>query len=186
MFRLMKPFLLLKALVDLSVISELIFPGVPNAWTCAFLSLLSMMGWESFPGVDGLVSAGSNVTIPSIPFTCVPSKTITHVRCDISEYPGFFCAFRGKLDFAKKPKTRFFPLKLDFIAFLLSKFRGKGENLYFLALTYKILWKKLRNYFSERVKLVFKMQKLVFKTPKLLSPAFCLQGLGWISHKKSL
>ena len=30
------------------------------------------------------------------------------------------------------------------------------------------------------------MQKLVFKTPKLLSPAFCLQGLGWISHKKSL
>ena len=86
MFRLMKLFLLLKALVDLSVISELIFPGVPNAWTCAFLSLLSMLGWESFPGVDGLVSAGSNVTIPSIPFTCVPSRTITHVWCDISEY----------------------------------------------------------------------------------------------------
>ena len=63
---------------------------------------------------------------------------------------------------------------------------GKGENLYLLALTYKILRKKLRNCFSERVKLVFKMQKLVFKTPKLLSPAFCLQGLGWISHKKSL
>ena len=71
-----------------------------------------------------------------------------------------------------------------FIAFLLSKFMGKGENLYLLALTYKILRKKLRNCFSERVKLVFKMQKLVFKTPKLPSPAFCLQGLGWISHKK--
>ena len=28
------------------------------------------------------------------------------------------------------------------------------------------------------------MQKLVFKTPKLVSPAFCWQGLGWISHKK--
>ena len=73
MFRLMKLFLLLKALVDLSVVSELIFSGVPNAWTWTFLSLLSMLlGWESFPGVDGLVSAGSNVTIPSIPFTCVP------------------------------------------------------------------------------------------------------------------
>ena len=59
-----------------------------------------------------------------------------------------------------------------FIAFLLSKFIGKGENLYLLALTYKILRKKLRNCFSERVKLVFKMLKLVFKTPKLPSPAF--------------
>ena len=66
-----------------------------------------------------------------------------------------------------------------FIAFLLSKFMGKGENLYLLALTYKILRKKLRNCFSERVKLVFKMlklvfkmPKLVFKTPKLPSPAF--------------
>ena len=59
-----------------------------------------------------------------------------------------------------------------FIAFLLSKFMGKGENLYLLALTYKILRKKLRNCFSERVKLVFKMLKLVFKTPKLPSPAF--------------
>ena len=28
------------------------------------------------------------------------------------------------------------------------------------------------------------MQKLVLKTPKLVSPAFCWQGLGWISHKK--
>ena len=31
--------------------------------------------------------------------------------------------------------------------------------------------------------MVFEMQKLDLKTPKLLSPAFCLQGLGWISHK---
>ena len=30
------------------------------------------------------------------------------------------------------------------------------------------------------------MMKLVFKMPKLVSPAFFLQGLGWISHKKSL
>ena len=36
------------------------------------------------------------------------------------------------------------------------------------------------------LKLVFKMLKLVLKTPKLLSPAFSLQGLGWIPHKKSL
>ena len=61
---------------------------------------------------------------------------------------------------------------------------GKGENLYLLALTYKILRKKLRNCFSERVKLVFKMQKLVFKTPKLPSPAFHWHVMGWISHKK--
>ena len=80
-----------------------------------------------------------------------------------------------------------------FIAFLLSKFMGKGENLYLLALTYKILRKKLRNCFSERVKLVFKMlklvfkmPKLVFKTPKLPSPAFHWHVMGWISHKKSL
>ena len=71
-----------------------------------------------------------------------------------------------------------------FIAFLLSKFMGKGENLYLLALTYKILRKKLRNCFSERVKLVFKMLKLVFKTPKLPSPAFHWHVMGWISHKK--
>ena len=55
------------------------------------------------------------------------------------------------------------------------------------------LKKKLRNSFSEMLKLVFKMLKFVFKmlklvlkTPKLLSPAFSLQGLGWMSHKKSL
>ena len=34
------------------------------------------------------------------------------------------------------------------------------------------------------LKLVFKMLKLVFKTPKLPCPAFSLQGLGWIPHKK--
>ena len=28
------------------------------------------------------------------------------------------------------------------------------------------------------------MLKLVFKTPKLPCPAFSLQGLGWIPHKK--
>ena len=33
-------------------------------------------------------------------------------------------------------------------------------------------------------KIVFKMQKLVFKTQKLPSPAFCLQGLGWIFRTK--
>ena len=32
--------------------------------------------------------------------------------------------------------------------------------------------------------LVFKKLKLVFKTPKLPCPAFSLQGLGWIPHKK--
>ena len=44
--------------------------------------------------------------------------------------------------------------------------------------------KKIRNSFSEMLKLVFKMLKLVLKTQKLLSPAFSLQGLGWMSHKK--
>ena len=29
------------------------------------------------------------------------------------------------------------------------------------------------------------MMKLVFKMPKLVSPAFYLQGLGWISLKKT-
>ena len=29
------------------------------------------------------------------------------------------------------------------------------------------------------------MVKLVFKKPKLVSPAFHLQGVGWISHKKA-
>ena len=39
---------------------------------------------------------------------------------------------------------------------------------------------------SDMVKLVFKMLELVLKTPKLPCPAFSLQGLGWIPHKKSL
>ena len=50
-----------------------------------------------------------------------------------------FCAFRGKLDFAKKAKTRFFPLetrffpmKLDFPAFLrkfyVTKFNLNEKN----------------------------------------------------------
>ena len=47
----------------------------------------------------------------------------------------FFCAFRGKLDFAIKPRTRFFPLqtrffpmKLDFPA-ILRKFYITKYNL---------------------------------------------------------
>jgi len=43
----------------------------------------------------------------------------------------------------------------------------------------QISLKKMRNSFSEMLKLVFKMLKL-------LRPTFSLQGLGWMSHKKSL
>ena len=45
----------------------------------------------------------------------------------------FFCAFRGKLDFAKKPKTRFSPLKLDFFPHE-TRFSGNFEQI----LHYKI------------------------------------------------
>ena len=33
-----------------------------------------------------------------------------------SNQAGFFCAFRGKLDFARKPETRFFPLETRFFS----------------------------------------------------------------------
>ena len=52
-----------------------------------------------------------------------------------SNQAGFFCAFRGKLDFAKKPQTRFFPLRLDFFPIkldfpaILSKFYITKYNL---------------------------------------------------------
>ena len=47
----------------------------------------------------------------------------------------------------------------------------------------KFVLKNSKTHFK-KLKLVFKMLKLVFKTPKLPCPAFSLQGLGWIPHKK--
>jgi len=43
----------------------------------------------------------------------------------------FFCAFWGKLDFTKKLKTRFFPLKLDFFPPWNSIFRPFYANFIF-------------------------------------------------------
>jgi len=39
---------------------------------------------------------------------------ITTLPAPLYNFAGFFCAFRGKLDFAIKVKTQFSPLKLDF------------------------------------------------------------------------
>ena len=39
--------------------------------------------------------------------------------------------------------------------------------------------------FQKNLKLVFKILKLVFQIPKLPCPAFSLQEMGWIPHKKS-
>ena len=64
-----------------------------------------------------------------------------------------------------------------FMPFLLPKFVGKGKILLFLSIN-------RGNPSKNELKLVFKMVKLVFKTPKLPCPAFSLQGLGWIPHKK--
>ena len=53
-------------------------------------------------------------------------KYFSWIEAKEKPWQAFFCAFRGKLDFAKKPKTRFFPLetrffpmKLDFPAILI-------------------------------------------------------------------
>ena len=75
--------------------------------------------------------------------------------------------------------------------FLLTKFLEKGKNLQFFKHKSRTSFQKWRNLFSKivklvfkKLKLVFKMLKLVFKTLKLPCPAFSLQGLGWIPHKK--
>ena len=66
-----------------------------------------------------------------------------------------------------------------FMPFLLTNFLEKGKILQLLSIN-------RGNPSKNELKLVFKMLKLVFKTPKLPCPAFSLQGLGWIPHKKSL
>lgn len=63
-----------------------------------------------------------------------------------------------------------------FMPFLLTKFLEKGKILQLLSIN-------RGNPSKHELKLVFKMLKLVFKTPKLPCPAFSLQGLGWIPHK---
>ena len=110
-----------------------------------------------------------------------------------SHFSGFFCAFWGKLDFTKRLKTRFFPLKLDFSAIFINKIFGKRQKSTVFKHKSRTSFQKWRNSFSKimklvfkKLKLVFKMLKLVFKTPTLPCPAFSLQGLGWIPNKKSL
>ena len=45
----------------------------------------------------------------------IPGFLKRHVKwCWLDTHHRLFCAFWGKLDFTKKLKTRFFPLKLDF------------------------------------------------------------------------
>jgi len=117
--------------------------------------------------------------------------------------------FEGNSILPKNLKLDFFPLKLDFspikrffghfaqtLHFMMD-FRGKfewGDPFYAIFIN-KIFGKgKILQLLSinrgnpskNELKLVFKMLKLVFKTPKLPCPAFSLQGLGWIPHKKSL
>ena len=63
-----------------------------------------------------------------------------------------------------------------FYAIFITKIVEKGKIVLFLSIN-------RGNPSKNELKLVFKMLKLVFKTPKLPCPAFSLQGLGWIPHK---
>ena len=76
------------------------------------------------------------------------------------------------MDFREK-----FELGDPFYAIFINKIFGKKQNLQLLSIN-------RGNPSKNELKLVFKMLKLVFKTPKLPCPAFSLQGLGWIPHKK--
>ena len=66
-----------------------------------------------------------------------------------------------------------------FYAIFTNEIFGKGQKS-------TVFKHKTRKSFLKIVKLVFKRLKLVFKTAKLPCPAFSLQGLGWIPHKKKL
>ena len=71
-----------------------------------------------------------------------------------------------------------------FYAIFTNEIFGKGQkSTVFKHKTRKSFLKIVKLVFI-RQKLVFKRLKLVFKTAKLPCPAFSLQGLGWIPHKK--
>ena len=169
--------------------------------------------FDSSPSSSGLQATAASSSLAYIAFQMEARKNCLF-HCDIlSVHELFLCAFWGKFDFTKKLKTRFFPLKLDFFPvkldfsailckfytfwwilekklsvltlfkpFLLTKLVEKGKNLQFLS----NLFSKIVKLILKKLRLVFKMLKLIFKTPKLPWPAFSLQGLGWIPHKKSL